>query len=658
MFEKDLDLIKNHFYASNLIVLYQMFFSEVLSLNEIDIEKLKKYNPGHLGSSISMNFILSNLYYYLNKNKIQNKIVIGAGHSGASLSSQSWLNGSWEEKNNKYSRNIEGLNNLIKDFGTVIRSEINPQYPNRIYDGGELGYALATAYGYAIDAADICIPCIIGDGELETGTAFSSLQLNKMLNVKGKVLPIVNLNGLKMGSSSFLSKLNDNEMKNLFLSLGYDVLIVDIINKSVLDSIETFQQVLEKSKDFKAPLIIVKSKKGFSLPSVNGIKFEGNKDVHKNPLSNYDEVTKLKVLKSFLEEYGVELFDKNGNLLKKYDCFKIKSFNNIVSDIDVSCDTLEKLDKQSIKALENYLLELSNKNDLKIFSPDELFSNQLEKLEKFTFELLNENILQALYQGYTQFGKRGLYIGYEGFMPIISGMVTQYYKYLTQAKNEKIILPSMTYILTSTCWENTYSHQNPDFVNCLLEKSQPDLFSVMYPKNSKDLIECVSKSISSNNKINVITTSKRYKSFNGITSKSLDGTVIECDNPEIIICATGDYLFVKSIDLYVELLKNGYQKIKVNYVTNPNFLKYSTDEDFYNLFDYGVPIIYLFAGYSMTVKSLLFERNVKCKVLGYDDGISALGDLQMNFDCNGLNKYDIIKICDDMIKSSEKRKVK
>ena len=60
----------------------------------------------------------------------------------------------------------------------------------------------------------------------------------------------------------------------------------------------------------------------------------------------------------------------------------------------------------------------------------------------------------------------------------------------------------------------------------------------------------------------------------------------------------------------------------------------------------------------MTVKSLLFERNVKCKVLGYADGISALGDLQMNFDCNGLNKYDIIKICDDMIKSSEKRKVK
>ena len=108
MFEKDLDLIKNHFYASNLIVLYQMFFSEVLSLNEIDIEKLKKYNPGHLGSSISMNFILSNLYYYLNKNKMQNKIVIGAGHSGASLRSQSWLNGSWEEKNNKYSRNIEG----------------------------------------------------------------------------------------------------------------------------------------------------------------------------------------------------------------------------------------------------------------------------------------------------------------------------------------------------------------------------------------------------------------------------------------------------------------------------------------------------------------------------------------------------------------------
>ena len=28
----------------------------------------------------------------------------------------------------------------------------------------------------------------------------------------------------------------------------------------------------------------------------------------------------------------------------------------------------------------------------------------------------------------------------------------------------------MTYILTSTCWENTYSHQNPEFVDTLLTK--------------------------------------------------------------------------------------------------------------------------------------------------------------------------------------------
>ena len=55
------------------------------------------------------------------------------------------------------------------------------------------------------------------------------------------------------------------------------------------------------------------------------------------------------------------------------------------------------------------------------------------------------------------------------------------------------------------------------FVNCLLEKSQPDLFSVMYPKNSKDLIECVSKSISSNNKINVITIAAKKANTLNIT---------------------------------------------------------------------------------------------------------------------------------------------
>lgn len=41
--------------------------------------------------------------------------------------------------------------------------------PGSIHEGGELGYALAHAYGAAFDNPDLLVACIAGDGEAETG---------------------------------------------------------------------------------------------------------------------------------------------------------------------------------------------------------------------------------------------------------------------------------------------------------------------------------------------------------------------------------------------------------------------------------------------------------------------------------------------------------
>ena len=179
-------LIKKYFYNLNYIVLCEMYLNRYLPPGEIEISDLKKYNPGHLGTSLSLNFIQANLNYFLNKNKLTSKTVIGTGHGGISLISNLWLNGILENYYSKYSTNKEGLNNLIHDFGTTIRSEINPEYPETIYDGGELGYSLGVAYGYAINSNEDVIPCIIGDGEAETGTLCSAWQLKKCLMPKVK----------------------------------------------------------------------------------------------------------------------------------------------------------------------------------------------------------------------------------------------------------------------------------------------------------------------------------------------------------------------------------------------------------------------------------------------------------------------------------------
>ena len=48
-------------------------------------------------------------------------------------------------------------------------SHINAETPGAIHEGGELGYALAVSFGAIMDKPDLIVPCIVGDGEAETG---------------------------------------------------------------------------------------------------------------------------------------------------------------------------------------------------------------------------------------------------------------------------------------------------------------------------------------------------------------------------------------------------------------------------------------------------------------------------------------------------------
>lgn len=53
-------LIKKYFYNLNYIVLCEMYLNEYLKPDVIEEKDLKKYNPGHLGTSLSLNFIQAN----------------------------------------------------------------------------------------------------------------------------------------------------------------------------------------------------------------------------------------------------------------------------------------------------------------------------------------------------------------------------------------------------------------------------------------------------------------------------------------------------------------------------------------------------------------------------------------------------------------------
>lgn len=655
-------LIKKYFYNLNYIVLCKMYLNEYLKPEDIEKKNLKKYNPGHLGTSLSLNFIQANLNYFLNKNDLSSKTVIGTGHGGVSLISNLWLNGVLKDYCSKYSTDKNGLNNLIRDFGETIRSEINPEYPETIYDGGELGYSLGVAYGYAINSEEDVIPCIIGDGEAETGTLCSSWQLNKMLNTKSKVLPIINLNELKMGSRSFLSRFSNEELINYYTFLGYEVNVVDATQgNDLLETINLMQDALSKTLSSNKTLIIFRSKKGFTLPNINELKLEGNTKVHKNPLQGYTLQDKLNIIKSFLKFYEEELFDKEDNLIIDNSKFKTKSAASIKHEIK-NIAIKENKELGNIEMLEDYLCDYIKENEMMIFSPDELFSNKFGKLNNNSIEILNENLLQALYQGYVQAGNNGLFISYEGFMPIITSMIAQYYKYLMQKQSlpNKEDTCSMNYLLTSTSFENTYSHQNPEFVNTLLERYDY-FYNVVYPKDGANLIKCVEESINSKNLINVIVSSKRHLiKYQNYDNANIEiENLIDCDNPDLVLCATGDYMLDQIIRAYKILREEGINA-KIVYVTNPKILdveskKALSETDFYKYFNDGVPVIYLFSGYSRIIKSLLYERNIDCKVLGYDDQISVKGHLESNLASNNLAVEDIVEISKKHLKRNNVR---
>jgi len=657
-----IDLIKKNFYTTNYLTICQMYLKSYKKYNEITEEDLKKYNPGHLGSSLGINFLLSNINYYLNKNNLKGKTVIGTGHSGVSLTSNLWLNGTLNKNYKKYSTNITGLNNLIEDFGKNIRSEINPEYPGVIYDGGELGYSLAVSYGYSIDSEADLVPCIIGDGEAETGTLSASWFLNRLLKTKSKVLPIINLNNYKMGSNSYLSRLNDDDLKKYFSALGYNTIIIDVKKyKNVECVIEAMQNALETITKINNPLIIFKSPKGWTLPDVNEIMIENSVSSHKNPLIDFDDKTKLEIVKKYLNKYYYNIFE-NGILDKNFkNSFSIDEVRDSKEDsvlpniynIDINTNT-------NIQSIEEYLSYYLKDNNYILFSPDEIYSNKLGKISNNCFEILNENVLQAVMQGYIQSGKNSIFIGYEGFMPLVNSMVSQYYKFLLQKKNSGISEKknSLNYILTSTCWENTYSHQNPSFVNDLLIKDD-EFYNVLYPKNGKSFMYCLEECLKDNDSINVITISKRTKNN---SYKKDDNTKIEIildnANPDIILCATGDYM-LDHINKLANILINNNIKVKIVYVTNPKVLdinsKYTlTNDEFFIYFNKNKPVIYLFNGYASIIKSMLYERNVKFKVMGYNDKVSTFGGINDNLNNNGLSLDYLSSLCYDEINNKGK----
>ncbi|HEV2347451.1 MAG TPA: phosphoketolase family protein, partial [Actinocrinis sp.] len=343
----EVELIDTYWRAANYLSVGQIYLLDNPLLREpLRPEHIKPRLLGHWGTTPGLNFIYAHLNRQILAHDLDAIYIAGPGHGGPALVANAYLEGTYSEVYQHIGQDEAGLRRLFKQFSFPggIPSHVAPETPGSIHEGGELGYALAHAYGAAFDNPDLLVACVVGDGEAETGPLAASWHSNKFLNpaTDGAVLPILQLNGFKIANPTVLSRIPREELDKLLEGYGYRPITVEIVDPDdhaaahqamaaalddAIDQIATIQSIARARTSAAAdsalvarpawPMIILRSPKGWTGPkSVDGKRTEGSWRSHQVPLSETrDNPAHLAQLQDWLASYRPsELFDADGRL--------------------------------------------------------------------------------------------------------------------------------------------------------------------------------------------------------------------------------------------------------------------------------------------------------------------------------------------------------
>src|ERR1700738_521616 len=296
----DLDLLDRYWRAANYLSVGQIYLLDNPLLHEpLRPEHIKPRLLGHWGTTPGLNFIYAHLHRAIGACELNVIYVCGPGPGGPGMVANTYLEGTYSEIYPDISRDRDGLRRLFRQFSFPggIPSHAAPETPGSIHEGGELGYALAHAYGAAFDNPDLIVACVVGDGEAETGPLAASWHCNKFLNPAsdGAVLPILHLNGYKIANPTILGRMQDEQLIGLFRGYGYEPVMVEesqpmamhqrmaAVLEQVIENIRSIQQQArrpgpdcDKMQTPRWPLIILRTPKGWTGPKeVDGKKVEG-----------------------------------------------------------------------------------------------------------------------------------------------------------------------------------------------------------------------------------------------------------------------------------------------------------------------------------------------------------------------------------------------
>ena len=288
-----LEKIRRRIRLCDYLVVAQLFLQDnFLMERELAFDDIKPRLLGHWGTCHGINVAYANLKAHVGDDP-NFSFILGPGHGFPALNANLWLDGELAKVDTKATRDAKGLAYLCKQLSWPdgFPSHASPLTPGIITEGGELGYALANAYGLSLGHPEKTTAVLIGDGELETATALDSLNLRDLLASEnnGRILPILHLNGYKISAPSIYARKSERELMELIRGFDYTPIAIDG------DKTEDFQHAL--AKEVEAPFIIMRTEKGEGGPN-------RHQEAHQIPLKNpKTDPEELKQLERWLQSY-------------------------------------------------------------------------------------------------------------------------------------------------------------------------------------------------------------------------------------------------------------------------------------------------------------------------------------------------------------------
>ncbi|MFF5113832.1 phosphoketolase [Streptosporangium sp. NPDC000509] len=557
--------------AANYLSVGQIYLLDNPLLTEpLRPEHIKPRLLGHWGTTPGLNFCFAHLNRIITERDQDMIYIAGPGHGGPAAVAHAWLEGSYTECYPDISRDGEGMRRLFRQFSFPggIPSHVAPETPGSIHEGGELGYALAHAYGAAFDNPELVVASVIGDGEAETGPLAASWHSNKFLDPRrdGVVLPILHLNGYKIANPTVLARIPEEELLALMEGYGYRPHVVAGDEPEAMHALmaRTLETVWEQIADYRRgraerlPMIVLRTPKGWTGPErVDGLPVEGTWRSHQVPLSGVrDNAEHLAMLEEWMRSYRPqELFDADGRpvaeILDTVPEGPLRMSANphanggellrplALGDFRehaVKVTSPATASSEPTRVLGGFLREViaANPETFRLMGPDETASNRLQAVFEVTgrawnaeirdgddhlqaggrvMEVLSEHLCQGWLEGYLLTGRHGLFNCYEAFIHIIDAMFNQHAKWLESSRKIGWRRPvaSLNYLLSSHVWRqdhNGFSHQDPGFLDVVMNK-KAEVVRVYLPPDANTLLSTADHCLRSRDYVNVIVAGKQ-----------------------------------------------------------------------------------------------------------------------------------------------------